>query len=304
MLKLFHNEVWAFDAEWVPDPNTGRAVYGLAGKTDRETMEEMWRQGGATDDDPQPYLKTVLCRVVSISVLVRKADNGKLPKLTLFSLPQADEGVLPEGELLQRFLSAIGKNKPQLVGYNSQSADLKILVQRALVNRLHVPAFCARPEKPWEGPDYFARDNPYHLDLREMLCAWGKATSSLHEIATACGIPGKIDTTGSDVINLWLAGDIRKIVQYNECDALSTYLVWLRLAHLAGCLSTDAFAQEEAALEQLLQKKGELPDHNHLLTYLNAWRTLRAGLPGPAEPPVAGDASEDPFAPIPNQRQS
>jgi 3'-5' exonuclease len=299
MLKLFHNEVWAFDAEWVPDPVTGRAVYGLEGKSDQEVIQEMWQQGGATPEDPQPYLKTILCRVVSVSVVMRKVEPGRSPRLTLFSLPQSGDGVLPEGELLDRFLAAIGKSKPQLVGYNSQSADLKILLQRALVHRLHLPAFCQRPDKPWEGPDYFARDNNFHVDLREMLCAWGRATSTLHELATACGIPGKIDTNGSGVIGLWQAGDIRKIVQYNECDALSTYLLWLRLAHLAGCLSTAQFTEEEAQLEQLLHKKGEQPGQEHLLRYLEVWRRMRDGNTKPVVSiPVPPD--EDPFAPIPS----
>ena len=277
MIKLLHKEVWAFDAEWVPDPVTGRAVYGLAAPlSDLEVIEEMWRQGGATPDEPRPYLKTVLCRVVSVSVVIRKADQGSPPKLTLFSLPQPEDGCLAEAELLKRFLSAVGEAKPQLVGFNSQSADLKILLQRALAHRLHLPAFCKRPNKPWEGIDYFARDNDYHVDLKEVLSAWGKSTPTLHEMACACGIPGKIDTTGGTVIDLWHAGDIRRIVQYNECDALSTYLLWLRLAHLAGLLSPDQFLQDETALEQLLKKKGQQPNNDHLLRYLEVWRGLRA----------------------------
>jgi 3'-5' exonuclease len=299
MLKLFHDEIWAFDAEWVPDPATGRAVYGLAKESDTEVIAEMWRQGGATPEDPRPYLKTILCRVASISVVMRKAERGKEPRLTLFSLPQPEEGCLAEAEILDRFLGAIGKSKPQLVGFNSQSADLKILVQRALVHRLHLPMFCARPDKPWEGPDYFARENSYHIDLREVLSGWGKASSSLHEIASACGIPGKIDTNGSNVIDLWLAGDIRKIVQYNECDALTTYLVWLRLAHLAGCMKTEEFTQEESALEHFLQKRGQLPGHEHLLKYLSVWQQMRQGMVKavPASPATVDEA--DPFAEIP-----
>ncbi|PYK02383.1 MAG: hypothetical protein DME23_01715 [Verrucomicrobia bacterium] len=277
MIKILHKEVWAFDAEWVPDPVTGRAVYGLAAPlSDLEVIEEMWRQGGATPDEPHPYLKTVLCRVVSVSVVIRKADQGSPPKLMLFSLPRPEDGCLAEAELLKRFLSAVGEAKPQLVGFNSQSADLKILLQRALVHSLHLPAFCKRPNKPWEGIDYFARDNDYHVDLKEVLSAWGKSTPTLHEMACACGIPGKIDTTGGTVIDLWHAGDIRRIVQYNECDALSTYLLWLRLAHLAGLLSPDQFLQDESALEQLLKKKGQQPNNDHLLRYLEVWRGFRA----------------------------
>ena len=276
MIKLLHNEVWAFDAEWVPDPATGRAVYDSADSlSDREVVEEMWRQGGATPQDPRPYLKTVLCRVVSVSVVIRKADQRTAPKLKLFSLPQPDDGSLPESQLLERFLTAIGKSKPQLVGFNSQSADLKILVQRALTHRLHLPEFCMRPNKPWEGVDYFARGSDYHIDLKEELSSWGNTTPTLHELACACGIPGKLETTGQNVIDLWMSGDFRRIVQYNECDAISTYLLWLRVAHLAGKLSSEAFTQEEGLLEQLLENNGQHPNNHHLLRYLEKWRSLK-----------------------------
>lgn len=277
MIKLVHNEVWAFDTEWVPDPPTGRNVYNLTGSlSDHEVVEEMWRQGGATLDEPRPYLKTVLCRVVSVSVVIRRVIQGAPPKLTLFSLPQPQDGAIPEGDLLRRFLSKLGETKPQLVGYNSQSADLKILLQRALVHRLCLPEFCTRPNKPWEGVDYFIRGSDYNVDLKEVLSGWGNATPKLHEVVTACGIPGKIDTTGANVIDLWLAGDIRRIVQYNECDAISTYLLWLRLAHLAGFFSPDAFLEEEHALELMIEAKGQQGNNDHLLRYLDIWRALKA----------------------------
>ena len=72
MFKSVKDIVWAFDAEWVPDPATGRAVYDLPQElSDEAVMAEMWRRGGATDENPRPYLKTILCRVVSISVMAR-----------------------------------------------------------------------------------------------------------------------------------------------------------------------------------------------------------------------------------------
>src|SRR2546426_27622 len=107
----------------------------------------MWRQGGGTPDEPRPYLKTVLCRVVSVSVVIRRGGQETPPKLTLFSLPQPLDGIIPEAELLRRFLGKLGETKPQLVGFNSQSADLKILLQRALVHRPCLPEFCTRPNQ-------------------------------------------------------------------------------------------------------------------------------------------------------------
>ena len=44
MFKSVQDKVWAFDAEWVPDPVTGRAVYRLPAElSDEEVVAEMWR---------------------------------------------------------------------------------------------------------------------------------------------------------------------------------------------------------------------------------------------------------------------
>jgi predicted PolB exonuclease-like 3'-5' exonuclease len=277
MLRNIPSEVWAFDVEWVPDVESGRRAYGLAPDADDETvLDEMWQRGGATDDDPRPYLKTVLCRVVSVAAVIRKRAQDGSVSLVLHSVPSADAEAMHEADLLARFLEAVGKAKPQLVGFNSRSSDLMILLQRAMVHRLTQPEFCRRPAKPWEGTDYFARGGEAHIDLMEGFGGRGKATPSLHEFATACRIPGKIATDGSQVTDLWLGRNVRRIVQYNECDALTTYLLWLRAALLTGHLSVEAHAREEEQLEGLLAERAALDGNEHLQEYLAVWRELRA----------------------------
>ena len=283
MIKLVHKEVWAFDAEWVPDPLSGRLAYALGEDVpDEEVVAAMWRHGGATADNPRPYLKTVLCRVVSVAFVRRRDCGDGQVELDLRSLPTAGTPAMPEGELLTLFLGTLGKRKPQLVGFNSNSADLPILMQRSMVHALRHKEFCERPDKPWLGADYFVRYSDWHLDLREIVGSWGKSSPSLHEIATVCGIPGKMDTAGTDVVELWRAGDVRSIVQYNECDALTTYLVWLRLAHLCGHFSDQQFSAEQLFLETLLEERGAQEGGAHLLRYLAQWRRLRAMREGEA----------------------
>lgn len=276
MFKLVADELWAFDAEWVPDPVSGRLAYGCdAALSDADVVSEMWRRGGATEDDPRPYLKTVLCRVVSVAAVVRKQQSDGTVKLDLVSLPRSTDGALAEGELLARFLTKVGKTQPQLVGYNSTSADIPALFQRALVNGLHLKDVCKRPNKPWEGVDYFAKGSDHNVDLKEVFGGWGRATPSLHEIATACGIPGKMDMDGAGVIDLWMQGRVREIVQYNECDALTTYLLWLRAAHLGGFVTTDAYEAEQGQLAAMLRAKAHEPENGHLRMYLEQWERLQ-----------------------------
>lgn len=277
MFKAIHSKVWVFDVEWVPDPTAGRLLYQLPESlSDGEVMQKMWKMGGATDEDPMPYLKTVLCRVVSIAAAIRTVRNDEV-KLQLLSLPRdpEDHEQSSEPHIVGTFLEAVGSRQPQLVGFNSQKADLKILLQRGLASGIQAEGFCRRPEKPWEGVDYFARTGDWHVDLLEILGGWGKSTPSLHEMATVCRIPGKLSADGQEVAPLWLEGKLAEIVAYNEYDALTTYLLWLRLAHFGGFLTTDRYEHEQELLRELLTTESEKPERSHLKDYLTEWDGLR-----------------------------
>jgi len=270
MLRPPHHQIFAFDAEWVPDPATGRRVLDLPGDmADEAVIERMWAFGGATEAEPRPYLKTILCRVVSIAAVIRTVKHGEVTH-RLYALPEGPEA-LPEDDLLRRFLVAMGDKKPQLVGFNSRDADLPILVQRAMVHRLSIPGLGRSAEK-WAPGDFFDRYGNQHIDLREITGAWGKASSTLHELATACGIPGKLGTDGKSVIDLWRAGDVAGIVRYNQFDALTTFLVWLRAMTLSGHLTPEQMEAEEAQIRALVQQKAAVdPGFN---VYLEGWARL------------------------------
>lgn len=277
MFKSVHNMVLAFDMEWVPDPATGRVVYDLPDdSSDEEVREVMWREGGATEEDPRPYLKTVLCRVVSVAFVLRRVAGDGTARLDLQSLPEVSGGSAGEKEILERFLSGIGKlgSKPQLVGYNSGTSDLPILLQRGVATGVRAPEFSSRPDKPWDGLDYFARFGEGHVDLIDILGNRGRGSPRLHELAVASGIPGKMGTDGRDVIELWIAGEEERIVQYNQYDALTTYLLWLRTAHFAGFFSETQYGEEQQRVRDLLTAKMEEPGHEHLKDYLEEWNRL------------------------------
>jgi predicted PolB exonuclease-like 3'-5' exonuclease len=283
MFKSVADEIWVFDAEWVPDPVAGRLLYGFPdAMPDREVVQEMWCRNGATEDNPKPYLKTILCRVVSIAAIIRRVMEAQTVRLQLVSLPtdtQSEQG-RDEAGLLRRFFTALGKRspKPQIIGFNSQSADLKMFIQRGIVQGIAAPAFCERPEKPWEGVDYFARTHEWHIDLMEIASGRGHTRLSLHELATLSGIPGKLGIDGQQVADLWLDGEFERIVQYNECDALTTYLVWLRMAHFGGFFSAEAYAAEQEQVRALIAEKVQEPRHAHLLAYQQVWDHLQARL--------------------------
>ena len=279
MIRSVQNDIWAFDCEWVPDPQAGRLLYGQSAETaDRDVVGVMWQRNGATPEEPAPFLKTAFCRVVAIAMVCRRVRGNEV-KLDLRWLPHdpADAGQSAEVSVVGTFLQALGKHKPQLVGYNSRAADLRILVQRAVALGLAAPDFCRRPDKPWEGVDYFARENDWHLDLMEMLSGWGgRSHVALHEIATLSGIPGKFQADGQSVAPMWLDGRLAEIVHYNCFDALSTYLLWLRMAHFAGQFDDARYEDEQQLVRDLLMQLAEQPATAFVTDYFDEWERLLA----------------------------
>lgn len=239
MLKFLARDSVVFDVETVPDANAGRRlITGEHWPIDRQVIDAMFADHPDYDADtnPRPFLKPILQQVVSIAY-VRRNDAG-------LSLRVIDGD---EATMVRRFLAGIGEHKPQLVGFNSEGFDLPLLVQRALVHGITAKAFCARPDKPWEGRDYHARYSEWHVDLMRELGGFGKSMPSLSEACAALNILGGAkDVTGADVLDLYLAGDLAAIRQYNAKDAVRHFLILLRLCVLAGHVAPDEAAREEA----------------------------------------------------------
>ncbi len=274
MLKTMPKLLWAFDCEWVPDISRGRLVHKLPKESnDSIVLEQMWKAAGATEENPEPFLKLIVSRIVSVAILSREIKNGGEVHLDLHALP-SDGNRMEESKIIERFLSAIGKKQPQLVGFNSHEADLPIILQRALCTGVTAPEFSKRPNKPWEGYDYFSKSSEAHIDIRSVIGTWGKGNPSLHELAVSCGIPGKLDVDGNQVRVLWEEGKIKEIVDYNECDSVTTYLVWLRMAYFSGFFDFNQYEAEQQLLEDLLVTQGNA-GKQHLLHYLDVWKDLR-----------------------------
>ena len=278
MFKTIAPCLFSFDIEWVPDPLSAEILYGAPREGPAaadESMKRLWQEAGATEKQPQPYLKTVLCRIVSISGIFREASGGVV-RLKLVTLPVNvnDKEKIKERSILQTLLKAIGSRKPQLVGYNSHNADVPIIVQRSIVNGLFGEGMGERPDKPWEGVDYFSQSRDFNVDLAPILGRYSQ-TPKLNEIACLCGIPGKVDTDGGDVSGLWLRGDLQSIVNYNEFDAVTTHLLWARVAHFGGLLGDVAYEREQTLVRELIDSeiaKGK----SHFEHYLDEWDRLQS----------------------------
>ncbi|MBN2068508.1 MAG: hypothetical protein JW739_02620 [Opitutales bacterium] len=255
MFKFIAPRVFSFDIEWVPDPVSAELLFGLKHhppQSYEEAFRLLWEDAGATPELPRPFVKTPLCRIVSICGILREQTSHGV-SLKLVSLPREamDTEKWTERHILECFYKSVGPKQPQLVGYNSQNSDVPILIQRAIAHGIDSFGFAKRPDKPWEGADYFSTAGDYNIDLATIVGRWGRMPR-LHEIAVISGIPGKIDVSGDNVWDLWLQGRFDEIVHYNEFDALTTHLLWARIAHFGGLLSDTDYRKELELVEELV----------------------------------------------------
>lgn len=283
MLKYdIHDPAWFFDLEWVPDAAGAIRLFDMPPETTEiEAIEKLWQETKGYDMEtcPRPFVKYLFSRVVSIAFLSRRVvhvDGERHIDFALNSLPKLPfiDATVDEAEIIGKFLHFVGVRNPQLVGYNSSESDLQVLIQRGMVNEIRAEAFSSRPDKPWNGRDYFdSRNSEAHLDLMAKLSR-GAMTPRLNDLARLCGFPGKIDATGDQVVDMWLAGEITKIVEYNQIDTLNTYLIWLRMVNFAGKLSEEEYFTEQEDFRLFLETEAEKVDNDHLRRFLAKWEPV------------------------------
>lgn len=281
MLKSPIQELALFyDLEWVPDAAGAKRLFDMSEETtELEAMQKLWEHSPQYKEveNPRPFLKYMFSRVVSIAFLSRKTvfrDGEKVVEFSLNSLPklpiEADD--VDESAIIERFLYIVGDRRPQLVGFNSSESDLQVLIQRGIINEISAPAFNQRPNKPWEGPDYFdSRNSDAHFDLLTKFSNRGGMAPRLDELAKMCGFPGKIDVKGDQVTDLWLDRDLTKIVEYNQIDTLNTYLVWLRVVYFAGQIAEEDYVNEQEQFREFLENETQKPEKAFINAFLDNW---------------------------------
>lgn len=286
MIKRIHEVVLAFDIETIPD----RTSAILLGKlptdvTETEAFRFLWEKelerkglnkGEPTDkgkSDTQPFLPHHLVRIVSLCGVERRVVAGEVV-LRLVRIPEEAEDPEQRNEsmILRKFIELISANSPpQLVGYNSRGYEFPVFLRRALACKLRLPSLLSRPASRSGEVDYFDAYNDWHIDLMAELAPFGVKAPSLNDIATVCGIPGKLGTSGSDVASYWLESRYKEIVDYNEYDALTTYALWLRFVFAQGLLTRTQLRDEEKLFESLITQEIDR-GKKHLEAYMTSWR--------------------------------
>lgn len=134
-----------------------------------------------------------------------------------------------ERETLGAFVDALSSNlskhgsqrPPFFIGHNV-TFDLKFLFRRCVILGIRAPF-----DLPFRG----RHDKDYFCTMQAW-CDHGERIS-LANLCAALGIESSNDIDGSMVCDLWLAGEMQKIADYNRDDVLLTERVFKRLQFAA-----------------------------------------------------------------------
>ena len=160
--------------------------------------------------------------------------------------------------------------RPTLVSFNGRSFDIPLLELAAFRYGLSVPGWFQLGGKSFEQPRNRFNQRS-HVDLHELLTNFGatRFTGGLNLAANLLGKPGKMDTQGNMVQDMFDAGKLAEINDYCRCDVLDTYFVFLRTRVLVGQLSLDQEQAIVARTKNWLQEQSAATPVYGL--YLDKW---------------------------------
>ena len=262
-------EIFVFDIETVPDAAASKRLLGDHALDDFEARDALSnyfleKTEGKNDFPRQPFHQVV---AISYVHFIREmGEDGS--ELVIKRIATGGTIKSSEAEMLEGFFKIIDSRAPQLVSFNGRGFDMPVLKYRAMVHGLSCPRWFKEGDK-WNNYETRYSLN-YHLDLLEVLSDFGaSARCSMHEVASAFGIPGKLDTAGDDVRGMFEGGEIDDIRNYCETDVCTTALIMFRWMLFKGELSEGAYARAILGMRNYLESEKE--QRPHFAEYLAAW---------------------------------
>lgn len=253
--------VFVFDLETVPDVDGGRRLFELDGLPDADVARAMLAM--RRQETGGEFLKLHLHRIVTISIAARLGERFKIWSLA--------EPECREAEIIGRFFEGIERFTPLLVSWNGCGFDLPVLHYRALIHGIAAARYWenGNGDQNFRWNTYTSRYHERHTDLMDVLSAYqARAAAPLDEIATLCGLPGKMGMSGGQVWDCIRAGEYDRVRNYCETDVLNTYLVYLRFELMRGRIERADYLAECRRVRESLSAARK----PHLDAFLAAWQ--------------------------------
>jgi len=256
---------FVFDIESVADPKLVSKVH-FAGNVHESEAVKAYREElmEKTKSDFIPYTFQI-----PISVAVAKVARD----FSLLDLVVLDEPLFRPHEICSLFWrgwSHPKNNFPTLVSFNGRGFDIPMLELAAFRYGISLPRWFALESSMYDRPRY-RYNTKIHVDLHDILTNNGatRFNGGLNLAASLLGKPGKMNTQGKMVQDMYDEGRLSEINDYCRCDVLDTYFVFLRTMVLVGKLSLDNEQQlVKSTRDWIEQQSGMIPIYQQ---YLDNW---------------------------------
>jgi predicted PolB exonuclease-like 3'-5' exonuclease len=221
---------FVFDIESVADPVLVSKVH-FGGKVPPEEAVRKYRDEllAQNNSDFIPYTFQM-----PIAVVIAKVARD----FSLLDLVVLDEPAFRPHEICSKFWRGwVAYNRPTFVSFNGRGFDIPMLELAAFRYGISIPQWYAMETKTFDQPRY-RYNTKVHIDLYDVLTNHGttRFNGGLNLAASLLGKPGKMDTQGYMVQDMYDAGNLSEINAYCRCDVLDTYFVFLRTMVLVGNL--------------------------------------------------------------------
>ncbi len=239
-----------FDIESVPDVELIKKVkYSNLEIEDQAAVvrfqeEILTNSGGLTT-----FIPVTFQYPVSICVLKVRED------FTIVDLASLDEPHFRPREMVRLFWMGVEKqySNATLITFNGRGFDIPLLEMMAFrygftVQRHFKDKYAAR-----------YRFGTKHIDLHDWLSNYNavRLQGGLDLLAKVLGKPGKMETKGEEVYDMFLQGKLKEINEYCIHDVLDTYFVFLRTRVLLGELAIEREQEIVQSAKVFISENGD-----------------------------------------------
>lgn len=217
-----------FDIETVWDRALLAQVFGLAPEITFDALREQVT-AKYSSGFPPPLFHVPVC------IALIDVDPDSCRVINAAVLESNDEKAL-----LQQFWKVVKYRKGNtpvrstLVHFNGRGFDLPVIFYRSMKYRLQIVAPEDRSRYSFE----------FSHDLCDDLSDFGASSRiSLDALSKMLGLPGKTETHGWQVEELYEKGELARIRDYCMDDALSTFYIWLTLRYVRGQMPEEKYRE-------------------------------------------------------------
>jgi 3'-5' exonuclease len=243
-IQMTDKRYLVLDIETIVDWDLVRIFFGLPDDATSDQLKEALYNKYTSGFAPPPFHIPICIALIDVDCETCKIMNAAV-------LENPDEKAL-----LQQFwkVTRFRKGIPVRTGFitfNGRGFDLPCLFLRSLKHRI--------PVQVWERNRYSFESAH---DICDDLSEFG-ATSrlSLNLVSKLLGLPGKTDTDGSMVEELYSRGEKDRIKNYCMDDALNSYLVWLTIKLVRGDIPEEKYREAFDSAREAVQSSRAVTDN-------------------------------------------